>query len=50
MRLPTRLIKTRANFKTWSEIQDKDEIRMIKVATTDPIEDSFSESIEFPLA
>jgi uncharacterized repeat protein (TIGR02543 family) len=42
--------KDSANFKTWSQIQDKDEIRMIKVATTDPIDDSFSESIEFPLA
>jgi uncharacterized repeat protein (TIGR02543 family) len=42
--------KDSANFKTWSQIQDKDEIRMIKVATTDSIDDSFSESIEFPLA
>ncbi|MFK4567693.1 InlB B-repeat-containing protein [Enterococcus sp. UD-01] len=42
--------KDSANFKTWAEIQDKNEIRMVKVATTDSIEDSFSESIEFPLA
>lgn len=42
--------KDSPNFKTWEEIQNKDDIRMVKITTQDKIPVDFSESIDFPLA
>jgi uncharacterized repeat protein (TIGR02543 family)/LPXTG-motif cell wall-anchored protein len=42
--------KDSPNFKTWDEISDKDDIRMVKIITMDKIPVDYSESIDFPLA
>ncbi len=42
--------KDSAAFVPWDEINDKDDIRMIKISTTDSLEDGDSDKITFPLA
>ncbi|MGY3778577.1 InlB B-repeat-containing protein [Isobaculum melis] len=41
--------KDSPQFKAWNEIENKEEIRMVKISTTDTIPNQFTEAICFPL-